>query len=204
MSFDFPFSDIGEGNALGGLENPLFRGCVGDEGSSYRNHPNDGKIQKSMGGRIVTRFPRIQSPCPYKGNIAAILENDICRLCKREVFDLTDMSEKEQASFFKSCSGDVCVRYSLPVRGAAVASLALAATALPAAAQEISQADISVSYSNFDDLQITPSEICPDEEWSDVIFVGGIKDVSAIEMIDPSDEVDLADLPVIYLDEGDL
>ena len=58
----------------------------------------------------MTKFPKIQSPCPYKGNISDILDNDVCRLCKREVHDLTAMSDAQQATFFKACSGEVCVR----------------------------------------------------------------------------------------------
>ena len=31
-------------------------------------------------------FPKIQSPCPYKGNLSDIMDGDLCRLCKRQVF----------------------------------------------------------------------------------------------------------------------
>ena len=75
----------------------------------------------------MARFPKIQSPCPYKGDISDILENDVCRLCKREVFDLTAMSDVEQERFFANCGGEVCVSYSVPLRAAVAASLLVAA-----------------------------------------------------------------------------
>ena len=74
-------------------------------------------------------FPRIQSPCPYKANLAAVMDGDFCRMCKREVTDLTAMSDGERVAFFGACKGDkVCVTYTLPVLAAA-ATLAMASAA---------------------------------------------------------------------------
>ncbi len=33
-------------------------------------------------------YPKIQSPCHYKGNSSSIMDGDTCRMCKRQVFDL--------------------------------------------------------------------------------------------------------------------
>ena len=33
-------------------------------------------------------FPKVQSPCPYKGQLSEIMDGDTCRLCNRQVFDL--------------------------------------------------------------------------------------------------------------------
>jgi|CXWL01.1.fsa_nt_gi predicted Fe-S protein YdhL (DUF1289 family) len=77
-------------------------------------------------------FPKIQRPCPYKNDLASIMDGDICRVCTRQVHDLNVMSDTERTAFLSSCSGDICVSYTL--RPAIVA--AAMAIALPAAAQD--------------------------------------------------------------------
>lgn len=78
-------------------------------------------------------FPKIQGSCPYQDNLSAIMEGDRCRLCKRNVFDLTDMDDAGRRAFMAGCSGDVCVSYRIRPAIAA-AALAAAVSALPAAA----------------------------------------------------------------------
>ncbi|MEZ5960096.1 MAG: hypothetical protein R3C30_06660 [Hyphomonadaceae bacterium] len=82
-------------------------------------------------------FPKIQSPCPFKNDLASIMDGDTCRVCARTVHDLNVMSEAARAAFLSSCSGEVCVSYSL--RPAIVA--AAMAIALPAAAQDFDVQD---------------------------------------------------------------
>lgn len=77
-------------------------------------------------------FPKIQRPCPYKKDLASIMDGDICRVCTRQVHDLNVMSDTERTTFLSSCSGEICVSYTL--RPAIVA--AAMAIALPAAAQD--------------------------------------------------------------------
>jgi len=77
-------------------------------------------------------FPKIQRPCPYRQDLASIMDGDICRVCTRQVHDLNVMSDAERTAFLSSCSGDICVSYTL--RPAIVA--AAMAIALPAAAQD--------------------------------------------------------------------
>ena len=79
-------------------------------------------------------FPKIASPCPYVSNLAAIMDGDQCRMCKRQVFDLTAMSEGERLAFLAGCEEEVCVSYSIPVRPALRAAAIAAALAAPAAA----------------------------------------------------------------------
>ena len=50
----------------------------------------------------VGLFPKIQSPCPYKGNLADVMDGDVCRLCKREVTDLTALGDDERVAFFSA------------------------------------------------------------------------------------------------------
>lgn len=114
-------------------------------------------------------FPKIQSPCPYKGDLAAIMDGDVCRLCKREVFDLTHMTDGERVSFMQGCSDKVCVTYRMrPV--IAAAALAAAATVPTAAAA------------------------C-----SEVVFVtGGINDPAHVEYVQDSADASIPQLPVVY------
>jgi hypothetical protein len=79
-------------------------------------------------------FPKIQSPCPYKGKLSDIMDGDVCRLCKREVFDLTAMSDGERVGFMASCGSEVCVSYRVHPALAAAAIVAAVIVAPTAAA----------------------------------------------------------------------
>ncbi len=136
----------------------------------------------------MAMFPKIESPCPYKGSLSDILDGDVCRLCKREVFDLTAMTDGERTQFLSACQGEICVTYAFKLRPA-VAAVALAAStiALPLAAQD-APAPATVA-----------AEVGHDDEWE--IMVGGIKDAKNVEMIEDAADTELADLPVEYEDE---
>ena len=85
--------------------------------------------------------------------LSAIMDGDVCRLCKREVFDLGAMSDAGRAAFLKACAGEVCVTYRMPIRTAlAAAAFAAAAVAVPTAAAACSD---------------------PTEVKTEVVFVGG-------------------------------
>ena len=118
-------------------------------------------------------FPRIQRPCPYKNELSEVMDGDICRVCTRKVHELNAFSEAERAAFLSSCSGEICVSYSL--RPAIVAAMTAAALALPAAAQEVTF----------------------DEE----ILVGGI-DTAQIEYVADPNAPATPEMPVIYEDNA--
>lgn len=125
-------------------------------------------------------FPRIQSPCPYKGKLSDIMEGDTCRLCKREVVDINGFSDAERVAFLRACGdSEVCVTYRFPVRAAAAAVLAAAAMSVPmaAAAQE--------------------TEL--DEE---MIIVGGITDPAHTVFVSDAEDASVPELPVIYDDSA--
>ncbi len=132
----------------------------------------------------MAKFPVIQSPCPYKANLASVMEGDFCHMCKRTVTDLTAMNDDERVSFFAACQGDVCVSYALPRKQAVAAMLAAAAMAMPmaAAAQEAPSAD-AVAY---DEMEI---------------IVGGIKDPKAVRYIETEEDKAIPALPVTYEDD---
>ena len=79
-------------------------------------------------------FPKIAGPCPYKSDLAAVMDGDHCRMCDRKVFDLTAMTDGERLAFLAACTDQVCVSYSIPIRPALAAAALAAAIASPSAA----------------------------------------------------------------------
>ena len=53
------------------------------------------------GEDAMNLFPKIQSPCPVKANIAAYMDGDQCRMCRRQVVDITQFSDAETAAFLR-------------------------------------------------------------------------------------------------------
>ncbi|MBX3481152.1 MAG: hypothetical protein KF842_12195 [Caulobacter sp.] len=133
----------------------------------------------------MSRFPKIQSPCPYKANLSALMDGDTCRMCQRQVHDLSAMDDQQRQAFLQSCREEVCVSYRFPlgpVLAAAGAAVALAATPLAAAAQD------------------APAAQDPEMEMYEII-VGGITDLANIEYVEDAADQTLADLPVVYEDD---
>jgi hypothetical protein len=133
----------------------------------------------------MAMFPRVHSPCPYKDSLASVMEGDFCRMCKRNVFDLTHMSDDGRREFIAACEGEVCVSYRLPLRPAlAAAALAASVATLPVAAAPL-QDDVSVS-----------DEVAADEEDLEII-VGGIKDPKHTEWVEDTADAAIPELPVV-------
>ncbi len=130
-------------------------------------------------------FPKIQSPCPYKNDLAAIMDGDMCRMCKRQVVDLTAMSDEGRVAFLSACKEEVCVSYRLPLRAAsAAAALAVAGMPMAAAAADA-----------------PPPPCNPSMEVVEYVVVGGIKDPAHLSYV-KADETGLKPLPVVYEDAG--
>jgi hypothetical protein len=142
-------------------------------------------------------FPKIQRPCPYKSNLAAIIDGDMCRMCDRQVFDLTHMSDGERVAFLSGCTGEVCVSYRLRPALAA-AAFAATAFAFPTAAAAQDQAGAEQAAAVASALE----EASPGEY--SVIMVGGIKDPANVEYVETDADRAMAELPVVYEDAGDV
>ncbi|MES2441228.1 MAG: hypothetical protein V4574_00230 [Pseudomonadota bacterium] len=105
-------------------------------------------------------FPKIDGPCPYLDRFDAIMDGDQCRMCERQVFDLTAMDDSARAAFLRGCAGEsVCVSYRFPARPALAAALAAAAIAMPvsAAAQEAP----AVAAAEGEEIIITAGRVGP-------------------------------------------
>ena len=120
-------------------------------------------------------FPKIQSPCPVKDKVAVYMDGDVCRLCKRQVFDLTEMSDAERIAFVRGCKDEVCVSYKISVLAAAVA---IAAVAGPTAAAACEATQIVV------------------------VSMGGIKDPAHTEFVENPGDHAIPALPVVYEKAG--
>lgn len=126
-------------------------------------------------------FPKVQSPCPYRDQLAQIMDGDSCRVCKRQVVDLNGMDDAGRVAFMKSCDGEVCVSYSFrPVIAAAVLATAMAGLPMAAAAQE----PAPISEQEFE------------------LIVGGIHDPANVEYVEEAADQAMADLPVVYEDQA--
>jgi len=135
-------------------------------------------------------FPRIQSPCPYKGNLAAVMDGDFCRMCERQVFDLSHMSGDEKRAFLAGCAGEVCISYRF---SPAIAAAALAA-AMPAAA---AAQDLAPIVPDAAAMAATTAELAATDENMEII-VGGIKDPRNVQYVEDPAAPDAPDLPVVY------
>jgi hypothetical protein len=58
-------------------------------------------------------FPKLTSPCPAKISSLPSGEKNFCTLCSRKVHNLNLLTEEQRVDFLKSCSGDVCVAYTV-------------------------------------------------------------------------------------------
>ncbi|MCP5384505.1 MAG: hypothetical protein H6913_07810 [Altererythrobacter sp.] len=82
-------------------------------------------------------FPKIDSPCPYKGDIVDIMDGDICSLCSKPVYDLTDLDDEGRHDLLAGRSGEMCVSYRLGARAAmAAAAMGASVVAVPTMAQD--------------------------------------------------------------------
>jgi predicted Fe-S protein YdhL (DUF1289 family) len=139
----------------------------------------------------MAMFPKIQSPCPYKSDLAAVMDGDFCRMCKRNVVDLTAWSDDQRVSFLASCETEVCVSYRVPIRPALVAAaMAAAVAALPAAAQDAPVAAVPAA-------DVSADTAADPYEGMDII-VGGIKDPKNAEFVEDAADASMPALPVVY------
>ena len=139
-------------------------------------------------------FPKIQSPCPYKSELAAVMDGDFCRMCKRQVFDLSDWSDGERVAFLARCSDEVCVSYRLPLRALLAAATLASLAAAPAAAAngEVNDSGLAIQAM----AEMAMGAMDPPDEF---VMVGGIKDPARVEYVEVTDMA-VPELPVIYED----
>lgn len=142
----------------------------------------------------MARVPVVESPCPIAGKALPAGATEHCTLCERSVHNLDRMNDRERREFMRSCSGTVCVAYTVKIpvrhRGLAAASLAAAAVvSLPAAAQ-------TPEMSPMPGLADLPH--C--DELGEVVITGGVSRGDQAEWVDDGKDAP-PDLPTIE-DDG--
>lgn len=132
-------------------------------------------------------FPVIQSPCPYKGNLSDIMDGSLCRLCKREVIDISAMDDAARVALIAGCAGELCVSYKVPARSALAAlAMGAAVASLPAAAQEPTAQPAAQAVETEDEMMM--------------IIVGGMRKPAETKWVREDGRKAAPDLPVIYDD----
>jgi predicted Fe-S protein YdhL (DUF1289 family) len=139
-------------------------------------------------------FPKVQSPCPYKSERATMFDGDMCRMCKRQVVDITDWSDAARRELIAGCKDEICVSYRI-VRPA-LAAAALAAAMVPAAAAAQDQAAAPATEAV---APVTTDEINLAEQ---DIFMGGINDPANTEFASAEELAAIPEVPVTYEDEA--
>jgi hypothetical protein len=148
----------------------------------------------------MAKVPVIESPCPIAGKALPAGDTEHCTLCDRSVHNLDRLNAGERVAFMKSCSGKVCVAYTvrIPAGGlrkrafAAAALTAAALTAWPAAAQD----QLVVGQSSMAD----PNELPACDEGFDVVVVGGVSKGDEAQWADDGKDAP-AELPTME-DDG--
>jgi len=137
-------------------------------------------------------FPKIQSPCPYKSRLSTVMDGDFCRMCKRNVVDLTGMTDGERRALIAGCSDEICVSYRFRP---AIAAAALAAAALPTAA---AAQDLGPAVPDAAAIAASATEIAALDEIE--IMVGGIRDLANVQYVEDAADSAIPELPVVYVD----
>lgn len=149
----------------------------------------------------MARVPVVESPCPIAGKQLPKGATEYCTVCDRSVHNLDRMNARERVEFMSSCSGKVCVAYTVRVpvgsvrnRGLAAAALAAAAmVSLPLAAQESLVEGSSPVAGSTDQLPAC-------DELVDMMEIGGVSHGDQAEWADDGKDAP-PDLPVIE-DDG--
>ena len=129
-------------------------------------------------------FPKISSPCPYADDLAAIMDGDVCRMCRRQVFDLTAMNDGERLAFLAGCEEEVCVSYSIPIGPALRTAAIAAAIVLPSAASA------------------TPRTQPLPEPVPVAVVAGGIMPAPEVQVVEVPSEATPVDVAALYEKEA--
>jgi hypothetical protein len=155
----------------------------------------------------MARVPVIESPCPIAGFQLPRGATEHCTLCDRSVHNLDRKSARERTEFMNSCSGMVCVAYTVRVpmssalrkHGLGVAAVvgtmaAAALVSLPVAADESLVTGMSAIEGDANQL---PN--C-DDGLMEVVTTGGVLRADQAEWVDDGKDAP-PDLPSIE-DDG--
>jgi hypothetical protein len=159
----------------------------------------------------MARVPVIDSPCPITSKPLPAGATEHCTLCDRTVHNLDRMSEHQRRDFLRSCSGKVCVAYTvkLPIRprgrlrGLMAVSLAASAAALmvmPASAADPEAAGAAPPAGAMSPLPGAAPKLPNCDSFYEDIIVGGVSHGDQAEWADDGKDAP-PDLPTME-DDG--
>ena len=136
----------------------------------------------------MARVPVVESPCPIAGKALPKGATEHCTLCDRSVHNLDLMNDRERRAFMSSCSGKVCVAYTVKIpvrhRGLGLATLAAAAmAALPAAADSPAEPG-EPPAGEMSPVPGTPADLPHCDDYYEEIIVGGVSHGDQAEWAD--------------------
>ena len=129
----------------------------------------------------MARVPVVESPCPIAGKQLPKGATEHCTLCDRSVHNLDLMNQRERVEFMSSCTGKVCVAYTVRVpvgslRKRTLGAAALAAAAmvsLPLAAAEGTPVEGPLVEGS-SPVDAGPTQLPGCDDYDDMIMVGGV------------------------------
>lgn len=150
----------------------------------------------------MARVPVVENPCPIAGKQLPTGATEHCTLCDRSVHNLDRMSSRERVAFMSSCSGKVCVAYTVKIPVSRLSKRSLTAAALAAAALVSLPvaADEDQLVEGQSSVAANPAQLPACDEYEDVVMVGGVSHGDQAEWADDGKDAPPV-LPVIE-DDG--
>jgi len=139
----------------------------------------------------MARVPVVESPCPIAGKQLPKGATEHCTLCDRPVHNLDLMNQRERVEFMRSCTGKVCVAYTVRVpvsslrkRGLGAAAIAAAAmVSLPLAAAEGTPAEGPLVEGN-SPVAADPGQLPHCDDYAEMEWMGGVSHGDQAEWTD--------------------
>jgi hypothetical protein len=155
----------------------------------------------------MARVPVVDSPCPISGKALPSGSTEHCTLCDRSVHNLDLMNQRERVEFMHSCTGKVCVAYTvrMPVGSlrkrtfGAAAVAAAAMVSLPLAAAEGTPPEGPLVQGS-SPIDAGPTQLPGCDEYWDVVVTGGVLHGDQAQWADDGKDAP-PELPVIE-DDG--
>jgi hypothetical protein len=136
----------------------------------------------------MARFPVITSPCPLRWASLPTPGRDHCGQCDRQVHNLDAMTPAQREAFLGSCSGQVCVAYTVQRRvqrrNVALGAGLVAALAGSAAAAAPAHADPPITIDHAD---LAAADELDTRELFDVQVTGGTVDPEGVRWAEADD-----------------
>ena len=151
----------------------------------------------------MARVPVIESPCPIAGKQLPKGATEHCTLCDRSVHNLDLMNARERVAFMSSCSGKVCVAYTVRVPASSLRKRGLGAAAIAAAAMvslPLAAADTSTGPEDRMHPATQPDQLPHCDDLEEIVMTGGVSHGDQAEWTDDGKDAP-PELPVIE-DDG--